>query len=245
MDDTLADRPTAYTETLQGGIEFEMRLVEGGSFQMGSEKYGDEKPIHTVQISSFFMAQYPVTQGLWKAVLGKANNPFRFKSDSSPVERVSWEDTQGFIQKLNEQTGQDYRLPTEAEWEYAARGGKDSHEHSYNFAGSDTLEEVAWYYANTDSLRTMPVGLKAPNALGLYDMSGNVYEWCQDWYAGDYYSKSPEKDPKGPSEGSSRVIRGGSWSNEPDSCRVAYRNRFHPDSRFDDLGFRLARTINL
>ncbi len=236
-----------YKEILSSGFEFEMVYVEGGSFEMGSE---DEEvfyysPIHTVQVSSYYLAQYPVTQGLWKAVLGEANNPFRFKSDSSPVERVSWEDAQGFIQKLNEQTKQDYRLPTEAEWEYAARGGRHSEEHPYTYAGSDDIEEVAWYEENTAKLRTMPVGLKAPNSLDLYDISGNVWEWCQDWYARDYYSKSPQKDPKGPSEGSYRVFRGGSWRNEPDYCRVAYRDGDRPDLRYVDLGFRLARTINL
>jgi formylglycine-generating enzyme required for sulfatase activity len=157
--------------------------------------------------------------------------------DQCPVERVSWDDVQEFIKKLNAKTGKTYRLPTEAEWEYAARGGGKQ---TYAYAGSNTVNEVAWYSSNAGS-KTHPVGEKKANELGLYDMSGNVREWCQDWYADDYYAKSPSSNPQGLSTGSNRVLRGGSWFDNPAYVRVADRTYYTPDFRYDNIGFRLAR----
>ena len=165
-------------------------------------------------------------------------NPSYFKGCSScPVEQVSWDDVQDFINKLNQMTGGKYRLPTEAEWEYAARGGSRSREHKYS--GSDSLGSVGWYDDNSSD-KTHPVGKKTPNELGLYDMSGNVWEWCSDWYDKDYYSSSPARNPKGPGRGSHRVRRGGGWGYIARRCRVSIRYISSPDYRHDFLGFRLA-----
>ena len=217
----------------------EIVFVEGGTFQMGATSEqgpgagADEKPVHSVTLSDFYIGKYEVTQAQWKAVMGK--NPSNFTGeDNLPVERVSWEDVQEFIQKLNTLTGKTYRLPTEAEWEYAARGGKKSQ--GYKYAGGNTIEEVAWYNQNSDH-KTHPVGKKQPNELGLYDMTGNVREWCQDRY-GDYTSFA-QTNPTGPSSGSYRVLRGGSWYRYARYCRVASRNYIIPSYRDNDLGFRL------
>jgi formylglycine-generating enzyme required for sulfatase activity len=166
------------------------------------------------------------------------SNPSSFNGcGSCPVEQVSWNDVQDFIVKLNHMTGGNYRLPTEAEWEYAARGGSRSRGHKYS--GSDNLGSVGWYYSNSDK-KTHPVGKKTANELGLYDMSGNVWEWCSDWYDKDYYSSSPVRNPKGPGGGSGRVRRGGCWSYDARYCRVSSRNYNSPDDRYGNLGFRLA-----
>jgi len=208
-----------------------MVFVKGGSFMMGSNDGGsDEKPIHRVTVSDFYIGKYEVTQKLWKEVMG--SNPSRFKGDDRPVEQVSWNDVQEFIRKLNKKTGGNYRLPTEAEWEYAARGGAKSR--GYKYAGSNNIGEVAWYDVNSG---THEVGTKKPNELGIYDMSGNVWEWCSDW-KGDYSSGS-QTNPTGPSSGSSRVYRGGSWINIAWHCRVANRNLSSPFNSDDNLGFRL------
>ena len=226
---------TNFTEDY--GIE--MVFVEGGTFQMGatseqgSDAEADEKPVHSVTLSDFYMGKYEVTQAQWKAVMGK--NPSHFTGDDNlPVERVSWEDVQEFIQKLNTLTGKTYRLPTEAEWEYAARGGKKSQ--GYKYAGSNTVRGVAWYGENSGN-QTHPVGQKQPNELGLYDMSGNVWEWCQDRYG--YYRSSSQTNPIGPTSGSYRVLRGGSWNNFAISFRVSNRNKKSPDYRDSNFGFRL------
>lgn len=173
-----------------------------------------------------------MTQALWQAVMG--SNPSGFKGSNLPVERVSWEDCQAFITKLNQLTGKTFRLPTEAEWEYAARGGAKSR--GYKYSGSNNIDDVAWYDDNSDD-ETHPVKTKAPNELGLYDMSGNVFEWCNDWY-GDY-SRSAQTNPTGPNTGSFRVYRGGSWVSGAGSCRVSFRNYDYPGYRFNLLGFRL------
>ncbi len=216
-----------------------MVFVEGGTFQIGatSEQGSDadtnEKPVHSVTLSHFYMGKYEVTQGQWKAVMG--SNPSNFTGDDNlPVERVSWKDVQEFIQKLNALTGKTYRLPTEAEWEYAARGGKKSQ--GYKYAGSNTINKVAWYEKNS-GYKTHPVGQKQPNELGLYDMSGNVSEWCQDWYGS--YSSFAQTNPTGPTSGSYRVLRGGSWGSDAGDCRVAYRNNLNPSIRNNHYGFRL------
>lgn len=218
------------------GVSFEMVEVEGGTFQMGSSSSGEtnEVPIHSVTLSSFSIGKTEVTQGQWQAVMG--NNPSYFKGDTRPVEQVSWEGCQEFIVKLNRLTGKQYRLPTEAEWEYAARGGNKSR--GYTYSGSNNLDEVAWNTDNSGS-ETHAVGQKRANELGLYDMSGNVYEWCNDWYDEDYYGQSPSSNPQGASSGSDRVHRGGSWGNYAQYCRSAYRNDGTPSFRNGRLGFRL------
>jgi len=231
-----------FSQLLPGtGLSFDMISIEGGSFLMGSEDpeaREREKPVHPVTVPSFYMAKYPVTQALWKAVMG--NNPSYFQGDKRPVEQVSWDDAQAFIQQLNERTGENYRLPTEAEWEYAARGG--IYGQGFKYAGSNKLKEVGWYDGNSHG-ETKPVGLKFPNELGLYDMNGNVWEWCQDvWH--ENYEGAPS-DGSAWMEGSDqalRVVRGGSWFIDTDYCRVAYRNWYYQDYRGGNFGFRLARS---
>ena len=218
------------------GVSFKMIYVEGGTFQMGSDDsdaYDDEKPAHPVTLSSYHIGETSVTQALWKAVMG--NNPSWFKGDNLPVETVSWDDCQKFIQKLNQLTGKTFRLPTEAEWEYAARGGK--YQSPYRYAGSNSIDVVAWYPGNSDG-KTHPVKTKKPNALGIYDMSGNVGEWCLDWYR--EYSGLALTDPEGPDWGWSRVRRGGDWDNTDYGCRVSHRGCSSPDLRGSIGGFRLA-----
>ena len=209
--------------------------VPGGCFQMGSnEGDDDEKPVHEVCVDGFWIGKYEVTQDQWKRIMG--NNPSHFKKgDDYPVEQVSWEDVQEFIKVLNRKTHLQFRLPTEAEWEYAARsGGKQE-----RYAGGNDVDHVAWYDGNSSD-HTHRVGTKAPNGLGIYDMSGNVWEWCQDWYGEDYYGRSPRQNPQGPSSGSHRVNRGGSWNSIPWFVRASYRYRYRPGNRDCDLGFRLA-----
>jgi formylglycine-generating enzyme required for sulfatase activity len=215
-----------------------MIRVEGGSFMMGSpdndsEAWNKEKPQHRVTLSDYYIGETQVTQALWKAVMG--DNPSRWKGDSLPVEEVSWDDCQDFIKQLNKMTGKTFRLPTEAEWEYAARGGRKSQ--GFKYAGGNGLDKVAWYRENS-GMKTHPVKQKSANELGLYDMSGNVWEWCQDWY-GDY-SSSVQTNPSGPSSGSFRVIRGGSWYFNARRCRVAGRSHSSPGLRSYYFGFRLA-----
>jgi formylglycine-generating enzyme required for sulfatase activity len=216
----------------------EMVFVEGGEFIMGDAEFEDAPP-HKVTVSSFYIGKYPVTQAQWEAVMG--NNPSEFKNcENCPVENVSWYDCQEFIQKLNAKTGKTYRLPTEAEWEYAARGGKRSK--GYKYAGSNEIEAVAWYYKNNEN-KTHPVGQKSPNELGIYDMSGNVWEWCNDWY-GDYrLNEAYAKNPQGPDSGTCRVLRGGSWGSGAGGCLVADRDSGRPDGWGDNLGFRLLSPV--
>ncbi len=221
---------------------FNMVFVKGGTFEMGSnEVYSNEKPIHTVTLSDFYIGATEVTQAQWEAIMG--NNPSHFKGDNLPVEQVSWDDIQWFLKKLNLQTDQTYRLPTEAEWEYAARGGVQSSNVSYQYAGSNTLGDLAWYDDNSGK-KTHPVAQKKPNALGLYDMSGNVWEWCNDYYDADYYQNSAKKNPQGASSGDYRVLRGGDWYGNAQGCRVALRVRRDPDHRVSGLGFRLVRVVS-
>ncbi len=218
-----------------------MVRVEGGTFTMGatseqgSEAESDEKPAHQVTLSSFSIGKYEVTQEEWEAVMG--SNPSNFKGAKRPVERVSWNDCQEFIRKLNQMTGKRFRLPTEAEWEYAARGGNRSQ--GYKYAGGNSIGSVAWYTDNSNN-KTHPVGQKQSNELGLYDMAGNVWEWCQDWYDSSYYGKSPSTNPVNNTSASRRVLRGGSWYNYAGICRVSRRYDLAPARRIDDLGLRLA-----
>jgi formylglycine-generating enzyme required for sulfatase activity len=234
-------------------------FVKGGCYQMG-DTFGDgesnEKPVHEVCIDDFYMGETEVTQRQWTEIMGPApagskqgSNPSYFKGcDDCPVEQVSWNDAQEFIKKLNQRTTPLvplnkgglrglYRLPTEAEWEYAARsGGKRE-----KYAGGDDLDSVGWYSGNSEG-KTYPVKQKRPNGLGLYDMSGNVWEWCQDWYDSGYYKNSPKDNPKGASSGAYRVLRGGSWGDLAWRSRAADRSWSHPDARVSDLGFRCVMT---
>ena len=215
-----------------------MVYVEGGTFTMGAtpEQQNpdlDEKPAHSVTLSSYYICKYEVTQALWKAVMG--SNPSKRKGDNLPVEQVSWDDCQAFLRKLKAMTGKNFRLPTEAEWEYAARGGNRSR--GYQYGGSNNFSDVAWH-GNNSGYQTHAVGTKSPNELGIYDMSGNVNEWCQDWYGS--YSSYAQTNPTGPGNGSLRVSRGSSWCNPTNSCRVSSRCGMRPDYCDDSRGFRLA-----
>ena len=225
------------------GVTFEMVYVEGGTFTMGatseqgSDAYDDEKPTHLVTLSDFAIGKYEVTQELWEAVMGY--NPSIFKGSTKPVENVSWDDCQAFVSKLNnllssQLGGKRFSLPTEAQWEYAARGGNKST--GYKYAGSNDISSVAWY-ENNSGKSTHNVGTKSPNELGLYDMSGNVWEWCQDWYSS--YSSSSQSNPTGPSGGSDRVYRGGGWNYSTGYCRVSFRHLGTPSDLYSNLGFRL------
>ncbi|MBF0108379.1 MAG: formylglycine-generating enzyme family protein [Magnetococcales bacterium] len=223
--------------------DMEFVQIPPGCFQMGSPKTDkdrddDEGPVHKVCVDAFWMGRYEVTQKQWKAVMGTNPSYFASCGDECPVEQVSWEDAQDFIRKLDkQQDGCTYRLPTEAEWEYACRsGGKNE-----TYCGGNDVNRVAWDRTNSENT-TYRVGGKAPNGLGLYDMSGNVWEWVSDWYDGKFYANSPRDNPKGPSSGSARVGRGGGWDSNPANVRSAYRNYDGPGSRYSGLGFRLSRT---
>jgi uncharacterized protein (TIGR02145 family) len=270
-----SDIPTSVT--VRPPVNIDMVFVRGETFMMGcTAEQGNgcvdwEKPAHSVTVGDFYIGRYEVTQSQWVGVMGGGNNPSHFKGDDLPVEQVDWDDVQKFILKLNEMTGKKYRLPTEAEWEYAARGGWNSNGASERkYSGSDDVNDVAWYAANSgdtglrddfykkyiDKLdfdgyhnvlksnnnRTHPVGTKSPNKLGIYDMSGNVYEWVGDWFGA--YSSTAQTNPKGPASGDNRVIRGGSWNEVVKSvcCRVSTRSYNAPDYKSDKIGFRLARS---
>jgi len=267
------DMTQAHKESINAQV-FWMLPVEGGDFDMGSPKGGedaseDEHPQHRVTVSSFHLGQFPVTQALWRAVVSARisridgvtsshpvntgnklePNPARFQGDERPVEQVSWHDVQIFLEKLNALTKETrpkdhfYCLPAEAEWEYAARGGK-CYKENYKYAGSDRLKDVGWFNENSGS-ETKPVGLKYPNQLGLYDMSGNVYEWCED-DGHDNYEGAPKDGSAwvdNPARGSFRVIRGGNCNYTAQHCRSAYRNDREPAYRLNLVGFRLALAL--
>jgi len=254
-------------------VQVDMVRVEGGTFTMGdpgelgSDFYDEERPAHSATLSTFYIGKYEVTQGQWKEVMGNTIgqqrdlvNPdysLRGEGDNYPMYYVSWNDivgtsgastvingityyANGFIYKLNQMTGKKYRLPTEAEWEFAARGGNSSR--GFKYSGSNTVDDVAWYYNNSGST-SHPVGTKAANELGIFDMSGNVWEWCSDWF--DYYSSSFQTNPQGPSTGLYRVNRGGHWSMQnPRYTCVSSRGYDPPDARYSSHGFRLASSSN-
>ena len=220
-------------------VSFNMVLVEGDKFMMGAtadqggDAYNIEKPPHQVMLSTYYIGETQVTQELWQVVMG--NNPSHFKGDlKRPVERVSWDDCNEFIYRLNKLTHRRFRLPTEAEWEYAARGGRKSR--SYKYAGSNDPDEVAWYEDNSEGT-THPVCGKKANELGLFDMSGNVYEWCRDWYG--IYSNDAQTDPKGPFLGSYHSARGGCWMHNIRRCRVSSRDAYIGSNKHSYLGLRL------
>jgi uncharacterized protein (TIGR02145 family) len=240
-DDERVKAETERTKQLKSQIEELLKqqfvLVKGGSFQMGctmgDKKCEDEeKPVHSVTVRDFYIGKYEVTGKLWEAIMETNRSDY----DNEPKTNISWNDVQMFIQKLNKTTGKKYRLPTEAEWEYAARGGTMSK--GYVYSGSKKSKDVALY--NNNSRGTSQVGTKLPNELGIYDMSGNVWEWVSDWY-GDY-STDIQTNPVGPSSGSYRVKRGGSWSDYESSCRVSARGGNNPDFGDNNTGFRLAIT---
>lgn len=233
---TFSTPPSFDFETLTvNGVSFNMIRVEGGTFQMGSTTGEDrEKPVHQVTLSNFSIGQTEVTQELWQAVMG--SNPSNRKGSKLPVEMVSWKSCQTFIKKLNRLTGKTFRLPTEAEWEYAARGGNKSED--YIYSGSNEIDDVAWIVSNCSST-THDVATKSPNELGIYDMSGNVAEWCQDFF--NKYSSSPQTNPRGSASGSNCVIRGGSWRDAATYCRVAFRYFNAPSYSISFIGLRLAQ----
>ncbi len=248
MVNTLSDQ----TFTVKG-VSFTMVYVQGGTFTMGatleqdSDVLGDEKPTHSVTLSSFSIGETEVTQALWQAVMGKNVTQIANRNVMSingvgsnyPMYYISWDDCQTFISKLNnlllnQLGGKHFRLPTEAEWEYAAKGGNKSR--VYKYSGSNNFSDVAWFVGNSNS-SSHPVKQKRPNELGLYDMSGNVWEWCSDWYGS--YSYSSQINPTGPSSGSYRVLRGGSWFDVISNCHSSFRYYLNSDYKSDYLGLRL------
>ena len=231
-----------YTEDLPDGPSFDMILVEGGAFQMGGndkEAEDDEKPIRQVKLPSFYIGKYPVTQDLYETIMGV--NPSEFKGLDHPAENISWKDAHKFISQLNKKKRINYRLPSEAEWEFAARGRGGIYSEGYLYAGSDRLKDVGWYRENNKPRGTKPVGRLLENELGIHDLSGNVYEWCEDDYHESYEGAPTEVSPwiDKPKRSSLRVLRGGYWLDLARHCRVSYRRRLAPDFRNNYVGFRL------
>ena len=233
-----APKPIPTKNISVNGVVFKMVKVESGSFQMGatteqgSTAKSDEKPAHMVTLKSYYIAETPVTQELWQSIMDK--NPSHTKGSSRPVESVSWDDCQQFIAELNRLSGKKFRLPTEAEWEFAARGGNLSK--GYKYAGSADPDKVAWN-SEISSMELPFVKTKDPNELGIYDMNGGVWEWCSDWYG--YYQGKALVNPQGPYDGSYRVMRGGSYKCEEYDCRISTRKYGMPYDANDDYGLRL------
>jgi len=226
-----------YTET-NANLNLEMVAVLGGTFTMGctpeqGENCNDDETAREITLKNFFIGRYVVTQAQWQEIMG--SNPSNFIGDNLPVEQVSWNTVQEFLRRLNIKTGKRYRLPTEAEWEFACKGGIYSEQ--YMYSGSNNLDDVAWYESNSDN-KTHPVGTKLPNELGIYDMSGNVYEWCQDRYG--TYSSLQKRDPVGSPTGANRVYRGGGWGYDSGHCRTTARNGCTANYGDDIIGFRIA-----
>lgn len=225
------------------GINMEFVLIHPGTFTMGSplgsEESGDESPEHKVTITKpFYIGKYEVTQEQWEQLMG--TNPSTFKGDKRPTDSVSWDDSQLFLKKLQEKTGHSFTLPTEAQWEYAARAGTSTR---WNFGSDESvLGDYAWFAENSDE-GTHPAGQKKPNAWGLYDLYGNVQEWCYDWYANPYLL-SDDSDPQGPDSGESRVLRGGAWGDDSSMVRSAYRNASGSDNRAPGSGIRVVMVID-
>jgi len=250
-DTTVRVSPAQLFKDTTTGMEFV--FIKGSCYQMGDifddpEGGAEEKPVHEVCVDDFYLGKYEVTQGQWKSVMESNPSNESFCGDNCPVGNVSWNDAQDFIGRLNSRSGgSKYRLPTEAEWEYAARsGGKNE-----RYSGGNDVNSVAWYNENSlifdpktqvDEMRLHPVGTKAPNGLGIYDMAGNVWEWTNDWYGSDYYSSSPRNNPTGLGSGTKHTIRGGCASGSDTNMRVSRRDAYEPDFSKDHLGFRLLRT---
>ena len=237
-EESSPSEPSSLVEELGNGVKLEMIRIGGGSFSMGTLdtlSLDGEHPRHFVTLSPFYSGRYPITQAQWQAVMG--NNPSHFKGEYLPVENVSWHDAIRFCETLSARTGKPYRLLTEAEWEYACRAGTVG---DYSFGNDESqLKEYAWFAGNS-AQQTHPVGQKRPNPVGLHDMHGDVWEWCNDWHDDQYYGQSPDLDPKGPGSGTARVLRGGSWTDDAYSCRSARRNSGEPFSRNLNVGFRVA-----
>ncbi|WP_052444335.1 SUMF1/EgtB/PvdO family nonheme iron enzyme [Flammeovirga sp. OC4] len=240
-----AQKKKNYTDKAQG-VSFDMVFVKGGTFKMGDKK-GDllldngvnpSIPVHEVSIDGFFVGKHEVTQSLWEAVMGK--NPSELKMGNHPVEMVSWNDCQEFLKKLNTLTGENYRLLTEAEWEYVTRGGKKM---ANTDAASQNIPMRAWISSNTDDHQHQEVGTRAANELGIYDLQGNVWEWVNDWYSETSYKQSTHSNPQGIQNGTTKVYRGGSFMSEALFCRPAYRNFDKPDVKMNFLGLRIARSL--
>ncbi len=230
-------------EYITNSIGMKLRLIPAGSFMMGAvpgdgEAEDREKPQHRVEITKlFYMGIYPVTQAQYESMMGE--NPSEYEGSDRPVETVSWDDAVEFCRRLSASEGVTYRLPAEAEWEYAARASSTT---KY-YWGDEMDYDYAWYRDNSGG-GTHPVGQKIPNAWGLYGMSGNVFEWCADWYGEDYYRNSPQRDPRGPSSGAVRVVRGGSWCNLAGAVRSALRVWCSPVARYRVIGFRIVRDVD-
>ncbi|MBX2928513.1 MAG: formylglycine-generating enzyme family protein [Saprospiraceae bacterium] len=235
---------------IEGIPPYRLLHIPGGEFLMGaSDEDADamerERPAHPVRLDDYYIGEFPVTQDLWEAVMNE--NPSFHKGPRRPVEQVSWNDINNkFLPVLNKMTAKPFRLPTEAEWEYAARGGPYWESEGYLYAGSDLLAQSGWYDENSNN-EARDVGLLLPNALGLYDMSGNVWEWCADWFSEEYYAECKAKglasNPPGPNKGGYRVYRGGSYFNDARGCRAAYRNRYDPAYSLLNIGFRLVCSL--
>ena len=220
--------------------EPEMVFVQGGTFQMGSESgVEDELPVHSVTLSDYYIGAYEVTQAQWREVMG-GNRSAHSDCDQCPVEQVSWDDVQEYIELLNSMTGKLYRLPTEAQWEFAARGGREGK--GYIYSGGNDLSKLGYYEENAEG-ETHIVGKKRPNELGIYDMSGNVWEWCSDRYGS--YTSAPVSNPQGQSKGNYYVIRGGGWDIDAQGCRTSYRHRENPGYWNRSLGFRVVLSSDL
>ena len=251
---TEVERITTYSEeeepnlpkdvTIQvGDVGLRMIYVEGGMFTMGgTDEQGEdvkayEEPAHPVKLNSYYIGMTEVTQELWEAVMGW-NYAWNTESNQLPMEDVNWEECKEFADVLSERTGKKFRLPTEAEWEYAARGGIKSGNHKYS--GSDNIDDVAWYVSNSDDM-THEVGKKNANELGIYDMNGNVWEWCQDWYG--EYSTSSYDNPTGPKTGDFRIYRGGSYKEKAEYNRTSNRSFNRPDFRYGNIGLRVVMEV--
>lgn len=232
---------TLHPATKQKLLIPETVFVTGGSFKMGlGSLVESERPAHQVRLDGFYIGKFEVTQAEFASVMGQGGLENFFPGcDSCPVERVSWYHVVEYLDRLNEITGMKYRLPTEAEWEYAARGGIRSK--GYKYSGSNTSETAGWIVGLSDN-KTHPVGLKRPNELGIYDMTGNVFEWCSDYYDPQYYSVSPSENPPGPATGTFRAMRGGSWYYDSSGLRVTDRGKGNPDCRYGFVGFRVCRS---
>ena len=229
------------TIALSDGVEMEFQLINPGSFMMGEDEWigdSDESPKHKVTITQpFYLGKYEVTQEQWVAIMG--NNPSTFKGEKNPVDTVSWDECQIFIQKLSEKTGKKFSLPTEAQWEFACRAGTTT---QWNFGENENIAvDYAWINENSNKT-THPVGSKEPNAWGIYDMYGNIQEWCADWYT-NKYKIDDYTDPIGPSYGDSRVVRGGGWGESPIDIRSSYRNCNGSDGKSDGIGFRCVMLV--
>ncbi len=231
------------------GVEMEMVWVEGGSFTMGSNAtpkgvkltYALARPEHRVTVDGYFIGRYEVTQGLWQAVMGE--NPSKFKGSANlPVESVSWTEAQEFAMRLSQMTGRRFRLPSEAEWEYAARGGSKSQRNPYAGCNRNQLDNHGWYCVNSDGA-THAVGQLQPNELGLYDMSGNVAEWCQDWV--EAYTSEEQTNPRGPRQGENRVLRGGHYNSTSAACTVYDRGWYLPSGKYELYGLRIVMEANV